>query len=157
VDGHREDTMTIERSVSTQNGLVWGSTKSGEARTLRLSSGLLESLTQHRSRQKLERMASKRWEDPSLVFPNTRGGVWRHQGMHLSFKRDLEAADLPREIRFHDLRHTAGTLMLRAGTPIHVVSKILGHSDPAMTLRRYSHALPDMQESAARAMDEYTF
>jgi integrase len=38
--------------------------------------------------------------------------------------------------------------------PHHAVSKILGHSDPAMTLRRYAHVLEDMPEDAARAMDE---
>lgn len=149
--------MTVENSVSTQNDLVWGPTKTGEGRTLRLSEGLIASLLEHQRRQKLERIASKVWEDPTLVFPNTKGGVYRHQGMHIAFKRDLEAAGLPKEIRFHDLRHTAGTLMLRAGTPVHVVAKILGHSDPAMTLRRYAHALPDMQEKAALAMDNYPF
>ncbi len=150
-------TMTIERSVSTQNGLVWGSTKTGEARTIRLSPGLVESILEHQTRQRMEKAVAKRWEDPTLVFPNQRGGVWRHQGMHVAFKRDLEAAGLPKEIRFHDLRHTAGTLMLRAGTPVHVVAKILGHSDPAMTLRKYAHALPDMDEAAAVAMDGWGF
>jgi integrase len=38
--------------------------------------------------------------------------------------------------------------------PLHAVSKMLGHSDPAMTLRRYDHILEDMREDAARAMDE---
>jgi integrase len=37
--------------------------------------------------------------------------------------------------------------------PIHAVSKMLGHSDPAMTLRRYAHVLEDMEEGG-RAMDE---
>jgi integrase len=156
IDMHRE-TMTIEFSVSTQNGLVWGPTKTGESRTIRLSPGLIGTLSEHKRRQRIEKMAAKRWENPRLVFPNQRGGVYRHQGMHVAFKCDLEAAGLPKEIRFHDLRHTAGTLMLRAGTPVHVVAKILGHSDPAMTLRRYSHALPDMQETAALAMDRYLF
>jgi integrase len=55
---------------------------------------------------------------------------------------------------FHDLRHTVGTLALRQGVPLHTVSKMLGHSDPAMTLRRYAHVLEDMREDAARAMDE---
>jgi integrase len=55
---------------------------------------------------------------------------------------------------FHDLRHTAGTLALRQGVPLHTVSKMLGHSDPAMTLRRYAHVLEDMREDAGRAMDE---
>jgi len=36
--------------------------------------------------------------------------------------------------------------MLRVGMSVRVVAKILGHEDPALTLRRYSHVLPDMQE-----------
>ena len=40
------------------------------------------------------------------------------------------------------------------GTAQPTVSKMLGHSDPAMTLRRYAHVLEDMREDAARAMDE---
>jgi integrase len=54
---------------------------------------------------------------------------------------------------FHDLRRTAATLMLKKRLPVKVVSKVLGHSDPAMTLRRY--ALPDMQEIAAIDKEEY--
>jgi integrase len=149
--------MTIEYSCSTQNGVVWGPTKTGEPRTVRLSPGLIKSLEEHADMQRLEKAAARSWQDPTLVFPNTKGGVWRHQGMHVAFKRDLEAAELPKEIRFHDLRHTCGTLLLRAGTPVNVVAKILGHSDPAMTLRRYAHALPDMDEAAALAMDKYMF
>jgi integrase len=41
----------------------------------------------------------------------------------------------------HDLRHTAGTLMLRRGVPIEVVSKTLGHADIAITYRVYRHVL----------------
>jgi integrase len=58
------------------------------------------------------------------------------------------------EIRFHELRHTAGTPALRQGVPLHAVSKMLGHSDPAMTLRRYAHVLEDMEDEGGRAMDE---
>jgi integrase len=35
-----------------------------------------------------------------------------------------------------------------------MVSRMLGHADPAMTLRRYAHVLKDMREGAALAMDE---
>jgi integrase len=73
--------------------------------------------------------------------------------MH-SLQRFLEKAGLLADIRFHDLLHTAGTLALRQGVPLHTVSRMLGHSDPAMTLRRYAHVLEDMREDAARAMDE---
>jgi len=77
--------------------------------------------------------------------------------MFVAFKRDLEAAGLPRDVRFHDMRHTAATLMLKKRVPVNVVAKVLAHSDPAMTLRRYAHALPDMQEIAAEAMEGYAF
>lgn len=43
---------------------------------------------------------------------------------------------------------------LKAGRPIHEVSKMLGHKDPAMTFRRYSHVLDDMGDATARAMEE---
>ena len=48
---------------------------------------------------------------------------------------------------------TAGTLALRQGMPLHAVAKMLGHSDPAMTLRRYAHVLEDMEDEGGRAMD----
>jgi integrase len=35
------------------------------------------------------------------------------------------------------------------------VADILGHADPAMTLRRYAHVLPDMRERSASVIDSY--
>jgi integrase len=70
-----------------------------------------------------------------------------------SLRRFLQGAGLPADVRFHDLRHTAGTLALRQGMPLHAVSKMLGHSDPAMTLRRYAHVLEDMEDEGSRVMD----
>ncbi len=54
---------------------------------------------------------------------------------------------------FHDLRHTAATLML--GQAIHpkVVSEMLGHSQISVTLNLYSHVTPTMQRDAVTAMD----
>ena len=70
----RAGTMTIEHSVATQNSLVWGPTKTGEARTIRLSPGLLRAISEHRERQLKERAAAKRWQDPSLVSPTSEAG-----------------------------------------------------------------------------------
>lgn len=61
------------------------------------------------------------------------------------FRRHLEAAGLPK-IRFHDLRHTVAVMVLNSGVPINVVSQVLGHRDPAMTLRRHAHVLSDAQQ-----------
>ena len=59
-----------------------------------------------------------------------------------------------RGIRFHDLRHTAASLMLNHGVPALVVSKILGHSKPSTTLDIYGHVIPVMQDSVASLMDD---
>lgn len=58
------------------------------------------------------------------------------------------------KIRFHDLRHTAASLMLNHGIPVLVVSKVLGHSKPSTTLDYYGHLIPIMQDDVARLMDE---
>jgi integrase len=52
-------------------------------------------------------------------------------------------------IRFHDLRHTHATLLLKAGVPLKVVSERLGHATPAFTMAVYQHVLPGMQAEAA--------
>jgi len=44
--------------------------------------------------------------------------------------------------------------MLNHGVPALVVSKILGHSNPSVTLSIYAHSTLDMQSQAASIMDE---
>jgi integrase len=53
------------------------------------------------------------------------------------------------KIRFHDLRHTHATLLLKEGINPKIVSERLGHSQVNITLDTYSHVLPDMQKEAA--------
>jgi integrase len=65
----------------------------------------------------------------------------------------LAAANLPRR-RFHDLRHTAATLMLQQNVNPKIVSNILGHGDVAFTLTTYSHVVSWMQGPAADGMDD---
>lgn len=62
-------------------------------------------------------------------------------------------AGVPR-VRFHDLRHTAATLMLSRGVHPKIVSEMLGHATVAITLDVYSHVMPTMQLEAARLMDD---
>ena len=57
-------------------------------------------------------------------------------------------------MRFHDLRHTAATLMLKEGINSKVVQERLGHADISLTLNTYSHVLPSMQDDAADKLDD---
>jgi integrase len=64
----------------------------------------------------------------------------------------LKRAKLPR-IRFHDLQHTAASLLLLAGEHPKVVQERLGHSSIKVTMDTYSHVLPSMQRAAADRLD----
>jgi integrase len=147
-------TITVRRSADTRTKTRVSTTKTGKERKVRIGPRTVEVLKAHRARQLEERMAATSWTDPGLVFPNTKGKIRRRDSVVLSLRRLLEEAGLPVGVRFHDLRHTAGTLALQQGVPLHTVSRMLGHSDPAMTLRRYAHVLEDMREDAAQAMDD---
>ena len=68
------------------------------------------------------------------------------------FKKLLEKADLP-DIRFHDLRHSAATLLLSLGVHPKVVQELLGHTQISMTMNIYSHVLPSMQQDAVSRLN----
>ena len=64
----------------------------------------------------------------------------------------LDAAGVSRK-RFHDLRHTAASLLFAQGVQPRVVQEILGHSRIATTLDIYTHLLPELHDEAAAKMD----
>ncbi len=122
-------------------------------RTSTLTATAVEALRSHRARQLEERIAAgPLWRDLDLVFAGRRGGYLHEVDVYESFGAVLAAAGLPK-IRFHDLRHTAATLMLARGVHPKVASEMLGHSTVAITLDLYSHVTPTMQREAARAID----
>jgi integrase len=114
----------------------------------------IDALQAHRARQGDERAACPEWDASfDLVFPNTIGKPINPSNLvNREFSPLLKRLDLP-HIRFHDLRHTSATLMLKAGVPAKVVSEMLGHSHVSITLGVYSHVTPDMQQDAALAMN----
>src|SRR5262249_49177987 len=123
-------------------------------RRIALPPSTCEALLCHWARQSKERLAlGPAWHDRDLVFPNVVGNLTDPRSLRQRwFKPLLRAADLP-PIRFHDLRHTAATLLLLEGVHPKVVSEMLGHASIAITLDLYSHVLPDMQREATVAME----
>jgi pimeloyl-ACP methyl ester carboxylesterase len=67
--------------------------------------------------------------------------------------RTCKRLELP-QLRMHDLRHTAATLLLQADIHPKVVQEMLGHSSITITLDRYSHVIPAMHRQAANTMDD---
>jgi integrase len=123
-------------------------------RHIPLSKLALVALQVHREEQHKQRFAVGRaWRsDLNLVFPNLLGGIMDPHYFQKRFYALLERADLPR-IRFHDLRHTAATLLLKRGVHPKIVSELLGHTSIKITLDLYSHVIPDMQGVVTTVMD----
>ncbi len=130
-------------------------TKAGE-RTLQLDDDLLDILQAHLAHQDEERaLLGDRWRDPwgNLVFTSETGAPIHVSCLLDHFKSVLKRSGLP-AIRFHDLRHTAATLILADGVPLVTVSKILGHSSPAVTAQIYAHALDESKSSAIAGLSQ---
>jgi integrase len=116
---------------------------------------LLEALQQHRRRQAIWRFkVGPAYCDQGLMFASETGGFADlHNITVRHFKPILRSAKLP-ALRLYDLRHTCATLLLAAGEHPKVVQERLGHCSVVLTLDRYSHVLPSLQERASQRMDD---
>jgi integrase len=149
--------VRVSRTLTRNGGKVSvGPPKTKNSRrTVGLTDGAVEALREHLTRQ-LEEMksAGSLYRPGGLVFANEVGGIVNPSNLrNRSLKALLERAGLP-AIRFHDLRHTCATLLLSRNVNPKIVSEMLGHASIAITLDTYSHVLPNMQESAVRALEE---
>jgi integrase len=152
-----ERSIQIQRTMSRVGkfGVVASEPKTVRGRRkILLPQFAVEALKQHRQYQ-LERkaQAGEQWEEHDFVFPNLYGRFWEPTYLDQMFKRLLVTSGLP-VVRFHDLRHSAATILLSMGVHPKVVQELLGHSQISTTLDTYSHVLPSMQQEAMKMLDE---
>lgn len=129
-------------------------------RTLALPKVCVDALRTYRTRQLEQRLkAGGDWVDEGLVFTTARRGKGRRLGTALHPRNVLRilhallaAADLPRA-RFHDLRHSAASLLIAEGVELVEVSMLLGHSELRITADLYAHLVKQTSAKAARHMD----
>ena len=95
------------------------------------------------------------YQENNLVITNGLGKVYDTSNFTSRvFKQMLKNAEVEQHFKFHDLRHTHATMLLMGGVNPKVVQERLGHSSIKMTLDTYGHLMPDMQSSAADALDK---
>lgn len=132
-------------SLIAGHGYVEGKPKTAAGkRGIDLPAFLLDVLQQHHTQQITLQKATEEWEDRDLVFSNLSGGYLHPNHLGDAFRCLLKEAGLP-PMHFHDLRHSAATILLAKGVNIKVIQELLGHSDIAITLRVYGHLMPSMQ------------
>lgn len=145
--------LQVKRAVSylKEYGYVESEPKTSRSRrTIMLPAFVIDILIQHRERQEEQKkVAGKAWIDKGLVFTNAWGDYYSPSTMLKVFKRFLESIGLP-DMRFHDLRHSAATILLAMKVHPKIVQEILGHSQITTTMDIYSHAMPSLQEDATQ-------
>lgn len=122
-------------------------------RTLALPTLVVEALRKQQAgeRSKARRAgATLRKEDPVLTT-RTRRPYWTSY-FHFDLRNRLARMGLP-PMRFHDLRHTAVSLMLAEGVPPRTVMEMMGHRNLAVTMLIYGHTNLEHQRKAVKAVD----
>jgi integrase len=126
-------------------------------RTLYLTPHLVDSLGAHKARQASERMAlGPDWTDLGLIFPSCVGTPLDPDNFAGALSKLTKQAGLG-HWNPHALRHSGASLMLAQGTPLHVVSEVLGHSSISVTANVYAHLFEGQKRDAAEAITAALF
>src|SRR5262245_30032110 len=95
----------------------------------------------------------KDYQDNGLVFCTSRGTPYSARNLIDDVQGDAAKAKIGK-VTIHELRHTAGSLMLQAGKTMTVVSKILGHSSVGVTEKTYAHAYEEDKRDAVASVTQ---
>lgn len=145
--------QSVRAGVARGEAIIQPRTKTASgARTVRLTRRTIAALKVHRSAQTARRLAAAEWQDNDLIICTSKGTPYNPTNVRRHFDALVSRAGL-RRITPHGLRHTHATMLLGQGVPAKVVSERLGHANIAITLDTYSHVLPDMQDTAADAIE----
>lgn len=142
--------IRVEKTLSTTKGGPYLTSPKTEAsqRRLTLNGELRGLLMSHRIAQMEEaKLAGNKFLDKDFVFSTLTGEPIDPSNFYRSVRRVCRKAGLP-EHGPHVLRHTFATLLLEDGVPIHVVSRILGHTNIRITVDIYGHLSDEGQEHA---------
>ncbi|HEX5506178.1 MAG TPA: site-specific integrase [Thermomicrobiales bacterium] len=146
----RRQLQHMKRERPTLKGLKTRASR----RDLDLPPRLVAHLRAHRERQRRVReRKGDAWRDQGLVFPSTVGTPMTPRILARQYQRLLRRAGLPAR-RFHDLRHTAASLMFARGLEATAVQRVLGHSSIAITNDTYIHLMPATKRRTAEVMDD---
>ncbi|GAB2565135.1 tyrosine-type recombinase/integrase [Kribbella endophytica] len=151
-----EKTVEIRRTLQRVDGALQAvSPKTRKSRrTVPLIELCLEVLRTHKREQAKERLlAGEKWVDTGYIFTTEIGTPIEPDNLRRTWYPLRVEAGLG-EMRFHDLRHSCVTLLLRLGVPPHIVQAIVGHADVQVTMAIYAHASLEDQRKALAQLAE---
>ena len=114
---------------------------------------VVKTLKAHRVGQLEERLAAGTlWVELGFVFTTSIGTPIDARNVTRAFSAVVTTSNLP-ALRFHDLRHTAASLLLAQGVSPRTIMETLGHSQISLTMDTYAHIMPTLQQDAAQQMN----
>lgn len=127
---------------------VGAKTDSGN-RVIAIDEQTLNQVIKLKHRYKVEMIASRPlYKDYDLVICTSVDTPLSPRNLNRSFDSIIKKAHV-KKIRFHDMRHTHASLLLKQGVNPKIVSERLGHANVRITLDTYSHLLPNLQKETA--------
>ncbi|MBI3962266.1 MAG: site-specific integrase [Deinococcus sp.] len=123
-------------------------------RRIAVSPDVLEILAAHKQRQEAERaFLGVAWPETDLVFTSELGTPLHPRNFERTWYRLQAEAGVP-QVRLHDLRHLHVSLLVKRGFDLRTIADRVGHTDPAFTLRRYSHLFEEQRQAAAVSLPD---
>ena len=147
-----------ERQPGHRTQLIVGELKTPRSRRLlALTPEILARLRQHHTWQAERKMAAGPvWRDHGLIFASETGAPLDPENFSRTFAKLCNWAGLG-HWHPHELRHSGASLMLAQGTPLHVVSEILGHASITITKDVYGHLVEGDRRAVAASMSQALF
>jgi integrase len=139
----------IQQILESDGSKISKKTKSKKFRQILIPDLLKHELILHKKEQKRHTPSNP----DNLVFCTYRGKRVIPNTLNDVLDSYCAKLDLPR-MKFHDLRHTHATMLLKENVNIKVIQERLGHSKASITLDVYSHVLPSMQQSVTEKMNK---
>ena len=151
--------ICIRQSVlPTKNGIIFADVKTESShRDIPVSEHIINMLKEYKTIQdEYKKYFDKAYIDNDLICCKKDGFPYNPGTFSHMFENILIKNNIP-QMRFHDLRHTNATLMLKNNISAKIASSRLGHATTAITLDLYSHVLPDMHKEAIEKLDNVFF
>lgn len=140
---------------ATQKGLIIKQPKTNSGiRTIAISESLIKILKLHKIKQIENRIRiGAEYKDNNMVCCYEDGHLFNPKRFSAKFHELLENNNLP-IIRFHDLRHSHASLLVKMGVQPKEISSRLGHSNIGITMDLYSHLYDETDREVANMFDK---
>lgn len=150
--------ITIKQQLQCKDGVYFlESPKNGKCRVLSPAPVVMEALKDEQQQQNTNKqIVGAAWENKfNLVFTDALGKNLVRRTVVKHFKAVIERANIPPDVRFHDLRHSFAVTSLYSGDDVKTVQANLGHATAQFTLDVYGHVTQKMRQESAMRMQAF--